>query len=104
MVETNKLSDRKIAGLTERGLYGDGRGLWLQISAFQTKAWILRFMMDKRARSMGLGPYPEVSLKKAREQRAKCRQMICEGIDPIEARKAKRMAARVEFRQAHHIR
>jgi integrase len=35
---------------------------------------------------MGLGPYPAVSLKAAREKAAGCRQLVAEGRDPIAAR------------------
>ena len=36
------------------GLYGDGDGLYLQVSAFDTKAWVFRYMIDGRPRKMGL--------------------------------------------------
>jgi integrase len=92
----SKLSVAKIAKLTERGAYGDGGNLWLQISAYDTKAWIFRYMVAGRARNMGLGPYPEVTLKEARDRAAEYRRQLRDNIDPIDARKAKRTAAKVE--------
>ena len=50
----NRLSAVKIAKLSKPGRYGDGGGLWLQVSRFNTKAWLFRFMLAGRARQMGL--------------------------------------------------
>jgi integrase len=93
-----KLSAAKIAklDLKKQAQYGDGRGLWLQVSAFGTRSWILRYMIAGRARVMGLGPYPEVTLAEARERAAGARKQIRDGIDPIDARREKRMAAKIE--------
>ena len=59
----NKLSVK----FTERsnlrpGLYGDGNGLYLQVSNRNTKAWVFRFMMAGRPRKMGLGEVARVKL------------------------------------------
>jgi Arm domain-containing DNA-binding protein len=37
------------------GRHGDGGGLWLQVGPTGTKAWLFRYMIDGRARAMGLG-------------------------------------------------
>jgi hypothetical protein len=39
---SNKLTAVKIAKLKEPGRYGDGGGLWLQVSHWGTKAWLYR--------------------------------------------------------------
>ena len=36
--------------MSKPGLYGDGDGLYLQVAAGGTKAWILRYMRAGRAR------------------------------------------------------
>src|SRR5262252_5904536 len=90
-----KLSARIIASIDTRGQYGDGRGLWLQQSAFNTKSWLLRYMIGGRARSMGLGPYPEVSLAEARDLAHEYRKQARAGNDPIDARNEKRMVAKL---------
>ena len=94
----SKLTAVKIAKLDikKQAQYGDGKGLWLQVSAFGTRSWLLRYMVAGRARVMGLGPYPEVSLKEARERAAEARKQIRDGVDPIDARREKKMAAKVE--------
>ena len=94
---TNKLS----AKLTEKndlkpGLYGDGGGLYLQVSDYKTKAWVFRFMMAGRARKMGLGDFELVSLKDARKKRDAAYGLVVDGIDPIEARKARKAEQAVE--------
>jgi hypothetical protein len=48
------------------GRYGDGEGLWLQVTA-TSKSWLLRYQLRGRARYMGLGPVDVVSLAEARE-------------------------------------
>ncbi|WP_292934765.1 site-specific integrase [Noviherbaspirillum sp.] len=74
----------------KEGYHADGDGLYLQVSATGAKSWILRFMLNKRAREMGIGAYPLYSLSEARERAKKYRQLVKDGIDPIEHRKAER--------------
>jgi integrase len=90
----NQLSAAQVAKETRPGRYGDGNGLWLQVSQYGTKAWIFRFMMNGRARQMGLGSVDTFSLKEARERARAARQLVADGIDPIEARNERKSAAR----------
>jgi hypothetical protein len=60
-----KLSEAKVRKTNQPGMYGDGGGLWLRIEG-GSKTWVYRFMIAGRARSMGFGPYPDVSLADAR--------------------------------------
>ena len=106
MPRVQKTTDRaSVSKLKKPGIYGDGGNLWLQVSVFDTKSWLFRFMQNGRARKMGLGPWPDVSLAEAREAALACRKQLWEGIDPIEARNARRGALRaatarqVTFRQ-----
>lgn len=71
------------------GLYSDGGGLALQVSSFNTKAWVFRYMIAGRARKMGLGDFELVSLKKAREKRSAAYALVKDGIDPIDERAAR---------------
>src|SRR6188768_521333 len=64
--EGNKLTALKVAKLTKPGRYGDGHGLWLQITKSGGKSWIMRYMLDGRPVYMGLGPLHAVSLAEAR--------------------------------------
>ncbi|WP_338015055.1 tyrosine-type recombinase/integrase [Endobacterium cereale] len=74
------------------GRYGDGGGLWLQVSQSGTKAWIFRFMKNGRARQMGLGSTETFSLKEARERARDARKLLSDGYDPIESRQATKNA------------
>ncbi|MBY8975086.1 integrase arm-type DNA-binding domain-containing protein [Rhodobacteraceae bacterium NNCM2] len=83
---------------------GDGRGpvfhsvggvdgLMIQITENGSKSWLQRLSINGKRRVMGLGSYPEISLADARDKAREARQLAREGIDPIEARKAKRAEA-----------
>ncbi len=76
-------------------MHGDGGGLYLQVTPSGARTWIFRFKLGGRAREMGLGPTHTVSLAEAREKARECRKLVLEGIDPIEARNAKRAEARL---------
>ncbi|GHF12620.1 phage integrase [Kordiimonas sediminis] len=92
----NKLSARAISAISEPGSYVDGAGLRLQVSKGGSKSWQFRFMLNGRSREMGLGPVKDVSLAQARQKASECRTMLSEGIDPIEARKARKEALRAQ--------
>ena len=62
-----KLTTLSVRQQHRRGLFGDGGGLFLQVSERGAKSWIFRFKKDGRLRVMGLGPVHTVSLAEARE-------------------------------------
>ena len=93
MRSLNKLSARAIATARKSGLHGDGGGLYLQVGDTNgsiTKSWVFRFMLDRRARKMGLGSIATFTLAEARERARIARQQLADGVDPIEARRAER--------------
>lgn len=53
-------------------------------------SWILRVTVGAKRRDIGLGAYPEISLKAARNKARELREQIRQGIDPVEDRKALR--------------
>lgn len=80
------------------GKHGDGAGLWLIKRADGGAQWVLRVTIHGRRREMGLGRYPDVNLKSAREMAVKWRGFAADGIDPIKQReKERREAARQNF-------
>lgn len=99
---------RTIGGLTAirlsrasaKGMYPDGGGLYLQVTESGAKSWIFRFMLNGRAREMGLGPLHAISLSDARTKATECRRLCVAGIDPIEARKLERDKARLAAARA----
>jgi integrase len=92
------LTAKKVAHLTEPGRYGDGGGLYLQVTPGGVRSWLLRYERAGRERAMGLGPIKDFTLEEARERARRARQLLHDGIDPIEARKEER--ARKESEQA----
>jgi len=91
-----RLSARKVATLRKRGRYADGGGLYLQVSQTGTKSWLFRYMLNGKARQMGLGAVHTVSLAEAREAALQCRKLLHEGIDPIQARRDERASKELE--------
>ena len=96
----NKLSALDLRSKRKPGRYADGGGLYLQVSRSNTKAWIFRFKFDGRERQMGLGATHAVSLKQAREEATRCRKLVVDSIDPIEARNAEKTRRALEAAQA----
>ena len=100
MREANKLSPIKVARVKMKGRYGDGQGLWLQVSEQGQKAWLFRYMLNGRAREMGLGALHTVSLQEARARARQARQVLLDGFDPIDVKHEARKAARLERARA----
>lgn len=97
---TGRLKALRLDRLTKPGLHADGGGLYLQITSAAARSWLYRFMLDGKARAMGLGSFPDVALAEARERAAECRRLRASGIDPIEARDAERARARTDAAQS----
>ena len=68
------------------GYHNDGAGLYLQVSAGGSKSWVFRYKIAKRPREMGLGSLQAFSLAEARERAKSARQLLADGLDPIERR------------------
>jgi integrase len=95
-----KLTAKTVGALKVPGRYGDGGGLWLQVTPTGTKSWLLRYMLNGRARAMGLGPLDLISLAEARERTREARRKLLDGTDPIEARAAGRAQRRLDEARA----
>lgn len=96
----HRLSALDVMRAAVPGLYADGGGLYLQVASDVARSWVYRFMIGGRTREMGLGPLHVVSLAEARRTAAECRRLRQDGIDPIEARRGEREAARLEAAKA----
>ena len=78
-----KLNARKLLFLP-KDKYHDGEGLYISISSPGKGKWSFRFTINKRAREMGLGKFPDVSLLEARQHALNNKQLLKEKIDPID--------------------
>lgn len=87
-----RLSAIAVAKQKTPGTYADGGGLWLQVTEAGSKSWSFRFMLNGRAREMGLGSLHTIDMAKARDEARKCRELLLQRIDPIEHRKGTRAA------------
>ncbi len=79
-------------GAGETVAVGGVSGLVMQLLPSGGKTWLLRVMVGGKRREIGLGGYPDVTLAQARERAREIKDMIRQGIDPVEDRKAKRSA------------
>jgi len=77
----------------EPGKYNDGSGLWLHKRGEHSGKWFLRISVHGRRREMGLGGWPEVSLKEARQEAEKWRSVSRQGEDPIKVRERQKREA-----------
>ena len=75
------------------GKHVDGAGLWFIKRPDGGAQWMLRVSLGGKRREMGLGGFPDVSLKEARELAADYRKLAEQGIDPIKARMRQRREA-----------
>lgn len=64
----------------------DGGGLLLEVRPSGARMWLCRVTVDGKRRDVGLGGYPGVSLKEAREKAAAARKIAVGGGDPVAER------------------
>ncbi|MEA3106842.1 MAG: hypothetical protein QOI88_1447 [Gammaproteobacteria bacterium] len=71
---------------------GDDRGLYLLLEPGRAPAWRFKYVFDGQTKHLALGAYADVSLALARAKRDEARAQVAGGINPVEVRKAKRIA------------
>jgi integrase len=86
--QVERLTAKAVATKKAAGYHADGAGLYLQISEAGTKSWIYRFTLNGRSREMGLGSLNAFGLAQARERAQAARQLLADGLDPIEVKRA----------------
>jgi integrase len=67
-------------------------GLHLQVTPKDGRSWVLRAMVGRLRRDIGLGGFPAVTLSQARDKAREARAKIEGGVDPVEERKAVKAA------------
>ena len=91
------LNVRQIESCREAAVLSDGQGLRLEIDRSLNRKWIFRFTLSGKRRDMGLGRFPDVTLRQARVLRDEARQLVAQGVDPIESRRLQRLEQQVTF-------
>jgi len=113
-----RLKELNIRREKRPGLYGDGGGLYLQVTSASSKSWIFRYRVSEReaatgelvrdaagkprgrTREMGLGSFDIVTLGEARERALECRRFRERGVDPLEAREEAKCQAALDKAKA----
>jgi integrase len=81
----------KAARASSRLFYlNDGGGLRLRVRPNGSRHWIFRYRFGDLEKSTSLGPYPEVSLKAARQRLPAMRALVRDGRDPVVVRRAEK--------------
>ena len=67
----------------------DGGSLYVEVMKTGSKLWRWKYRFNKSENRFSIGPYPEISIKQAREARDGARALLRSGIDPNAYKKAK---------------
>jgi len=70
----------------------DGAGHYLLVKPTGAKLWPFDYRLGGKYRTLALGAYPNVSLKKARTDRDEARKAVAAGTEPVPPSAAKRAA------------
>lgn len=91
------LTAKKVERTRKPGRYRDGlvKGLLLQISKSGAKSWVLRYERHGQEHMLGLGSVSDFNLKEARERARAKRQLLADGVDPLQQKRAAQAAARL---------
>jgi integrase len=77
------------------GFYCDGGGLYLQVNRTGGRSWIFRYTLDGKPHELGLGSCTTFTLAEARVRATAQRQMLADGVDPLQAKQSTNLARRV---------
>lgn len=96
-----RVTAARAKSIRKPGLYRADTTLYLRVARGGSKQWVQRIMIHGHRHDLGLGPFPLVSLSKAREKAIQNRVAVHEGRNPLaEKRAAQRRAGIPTFRQA----
>lgn len=100
--KATELNALAVSRLHEPGLHfvGGVSGLALQVTATGARTWVVRIRVAGKAREMGLGSYPTVTLAAAREKARAARDLVEAGKDPIAERRAKKTALAADLQKS----
>ena len=92
------ITDVVVKNLRKPGRYTDDqtKGLHLWVKSDGRRYWIFRYTVAGKRYGLSLGPYPEVSLKLAREKAIETRVSINRGSNPSEERHVEKASATVK--------
>ena len=82
---------------------GDGGGLHLLVNPDGARYWRMAYRYHRRQKTLALGVYPIVSLADARAARDAAKKLLARDIDPSEAKKEQKRAARLSAENTFEI-
>lgn len=83
--------------------HADGKGLYLEISPAGGKWWRLKYRIAGKEKRISLGTYPETSLRTARDNALRARELLASGVDPSEERQVQKARLAQEGAEASRI-
>ena len=95
-IKRNQLTTLKVQH-AKPGVHTDGAGLALRVKSTGGRSWVLRFTIGGKVREIGLGGYPAVGLKDARQLAQELRAVAQRGQDPADHLKAIRETDRPDL-------
>jgi len=101
----SKLTDAAIKRLpvTDKDVrHSDGGGLFLLVRPNGVKRWVFRSRKGGKEVMLGFGNYPEVELAEARRRALDARNLLRDGVDPVEHKRseaARKEAESITFEQ-----
>jgi hypothetical protein len=93
MKKINQLTVKRVQHETKPGRYGDGGGLYLEVSKGGGKSWVFMWKRGGKRRAMGLGSahVNAISLVEARRLAKEKAEAVNAGRDPIDERRKARL-------------
>ncbi|HIF9403009.1 TPA: integrase domain-containing protein [Photobacterium damselae] len=90
---TTRLSDKEIKSAKPKEkeyILSDGDGLRLRVKPNGSKLWLLNYThpTKKKRTNLGLGKYPDLSLANARKLSLEAKELLVQGLDPLEDKKS----------------
>lgn len=91
----------------------DGKGLFLLVGPQKLKPdgkpfpaskwWRFKYTYEGKSKLISFGVYPEISLADARKRRDDARQLLANGVDPAEVKKAKKAAKTTDAENSFEV-
>jgi len=74
----------------------DGRGMYLLVNPTGSKYWQYRFRINGKQGTYQIGTYPDITLKKARDELQLAREKVSQGINPVELKQERKASTERE--------
>lgn len=87
--KTKATTTRGVTALINQGVVGmhaAGDGLYLRVRSKGSASWVFRYMLNSKARNMGIGSTDGLPLAEAKAEALKLRALLSRGVDPQQHR------------------